>query len=145
VFRCSIGPSALMIGTLCACPRTMGAKRVEDLVVWQLANQLRVQVHAMTAHSPAHDDGRFCSQLRDSASGVTRNIAEGFGRYRHREFAQYLSIARGSTFEVADHLRDGVARHYWSAESVNDLHGLCNRTIAALTRFIRYLKNHKDP
>jgi four helix bundle protein len=81
--------------------------------------------------------------LRDAAGSVTRNIAEGFGRYRHREFAPFLSIARGSVFELDDHPRDGVARHYWDAEATKELHGLCTRTIAATTYFIRYLKSSK--
>ncbi len=121
------------------------AKRVEELAVFQLGNELREKVHAITAMVRAKGDGRFCTQLDDAASSVTRNIAEGFGRYRHKEFAQYLSIARGSVFEVIDHLRDGVARAYWTDDDVQDHRSLCNRTIAALTRFIRWLRTHPDP
>ena len=122
----------------------MGARRVEELVVWQLANELRNKVHAITATGLVTRDFRFCNQIRDAASSVARNIAEGFGRYRHKEFAQFLSVARGSAFELADHLRDGVGREYWPEEAVVDLNGLCDRTIAALTYFIQYLKNHPD-
>ena len=102
----------------------MGAKRVEELA--------------------ESSDFRFCSQMRDAASSITRNIAEGFGRFRHKEFAQFLSIARGSVFELADHLRDGTSRGYWSAEATDETTALCNRTIAVLTHFIRYLKAHPD-
>ena len=123
----------------------MGAKRVEDLVVFRLGDELRNRIHAITDRPTVMADGRFCSQLRDAASSVTRNIAEGFGRYRHREFAQFLSVARGSVFEVADCLRDGVARRFWVAADVEDLHSLCNRLIAGLGRLIRYLKSHPDP
>ena len=120
------------------------AKRVEELTVFRLGNELRELVHALTATSPANRDGKFCTQLDDAASSVTRNIAEGFGRYRHKEFAQFLSIARGSTFEVIDLLRDGVSRRYWSEDVVQAHRSLCNRTIAALTRFIRWLRTHPD-
>ena len=121
----------------------MGARRVEELVVWQLGNQIRIKVHALTATGAAASDGRFCNQVRDAASSITRNVAEGFGRYGHREFAQFLSIARGSLFELQDHLRDGVARNYWDVETTRELRDLCNRTIAATTYFIRYLKSSK--
>ena len=123
------------------CLRDVDTARVEELVVWQLGNQIRIKVHALTATGPAACDLRFCNQMRDAASSVTRNIAEGFGRYRHREFAQFLSIARGSLFELEDHLRDGVARNYWDAEATKELRDLCHRTIAATTYFIRYLKS----
>jgi len=92
----------------------MGARRVEDLIVWQLSDELRQKVHAITADGPVIHDRRFRDQVRDAASSVTRNIAEGFGRYRHREFAQFASIARGSLFELRDLLRDGAVRKYWS-------------------------------
>jgi four helix bundle protein len=115
---------------------------VEELVVWQLGNELRTKIHAITAVGKAAEDFRFCNQLRDAASSVTRNIAEGYGRYGHREFARFLGITRGSLFEIEDHLRDGIARGYWNATATKELHDLCNRTIAAVTYFIRYLRSH---
>jgi four helix bundle protein len=122
----------------------VGARRVEELIVWQLGNELREKIHALTATGLAAGDRKFCDQLRDSASSVTRNIAEGFGRYRHREFAQFLSVARGSLFEVADHLHDGIARRYWTDTQAEELISLCNRSIAAITHFVRYLRTHEN-
>ena len=122
----------------------VGAKRVDELVVFQLADDLRNRVHALATIQAVRYDRRFCNQLQDAASAVTRNIAEGFGRFSHREFAQYLTIARGPVFELQDHLRDGTARKHWSNQEVAELHSLCNRTIAALTSLTRYLKTHRD-
>ena len=118
------------------------ARRVEELIVWQLGDELRAKIYAITATDRVAKDFKFCNQLRDAAASVTRNIAEGFGRYKHGEFAQFLRIARGSLFEIEDCLRDGVARGHWEARVTKDLHSLCNRTIAAITRFIRYLKTN---
>lgn len=120
------------------------AQRIEELVVWQLGNELRGKVYAITATAPAKYDRRLCDQLNDAASSVTRNIAEGFGRYRHKEFAQFLSIARGSLFEIIDHLHDGVARRHWTDDTIKEHRSLCNRTIAAITHFIRYLRSSGD-
>jgi len=53
-------------------------------------------------------------QIRDAASSAPRNIAEGFGRYKPREFSQYLRIANGSLMETSNHLRDGVDRRYFT-------------------------------
>jgi four helix bundle protein len=136
--------TVLFRGTECAPVQAVGARRVEELVVWQLGNELREKIHQITASGRASQDRRFRDQLRDAASTVTRNVAEGFGRYRHREFAQFLVIARGSLFETADCLRDGVARRYWTGAQVQELLDLCNRTTAAMTHFIRYLKTHAD-
>jgi four helix bundle protein len=116
------------------------AKRFEDLMVWQLADRLRRDVHALSASEHVRRDIRFCDQLRDSASGIPRNIAEGFGHFRRAEFARYLYIARGSLMELRDHLHDGASRGHWTEADVQELTTLCNRTSAALSGLIRYLK-----
>jgi four helix bundle protein len=121
------------------------ARRVEELVVWQLGNELREQVHALFDTSAAAYDFKFRDQVRDAASSVPRNVAEGFGRYRHKEFAQFLTIARGSLFEVADHLQDGVLRHYWTQDMIRHHLALCRRSIAATTKRIVWLRSHPDP
>jgi len=122
----------------------MVARRLEELIVYQLGDELRTKVYALTETTRVANDRKFCDQIRDAASSVTRNTAEGFGRYRHKEFAQFLTIARGSAFEVRDHLRDGFKRKYWTEEAIEDSTRLCFRTIAAATRLIRYLRSHPD-
>jgi four helix bundle protein len=122
----------------------MGARRVEELVVWQLAHSVREATYQITATGAAFNDRRFREQIRDAAGSVARNIAEGFGRYRHREFAQFLLISRGSLFETRDCLRDGIARRYWTPDDVKQLDELCNRTIAAITHFVQYLRNSEN-
>jgi four helix bundle protein len=138
------GASACLRGVDRAGREGVGARRVEELAVWQLADEIRCQVHALAAADPAKKDFRFCDQLRNAASPISSNVAEGFGRFGHREFAQFLTIARGSLFEVKDHLKDGVARGYWTSDDCEDLQKLCNRTIAAVTRLIRYLRSTPD-
>ena len=144
MLRCFGAETADMRHEAC-CSLSMVARRVEELVVWQLGHELRKKVYAITATGTAVGDFRFSNQIRDAASSVTRNVAEGFGRYKHREFAQFLVIARGSLFEIEDHLRDGLVRGYWDREAAKDIHDLCNRTIAAVTYFIRYLKSSEAP
>jgi four helix bundle protein len=119
-------------------------RRIEELVVWQLADDLRGRVHAMTATGPAFADVRFRNRVRDATGSINRNIVEGFVRYGHKEFAQFLSIARTSVFELSEHLRDGVQRGYWSDESMVEAGNLCQRTIAAITHFIQHVKQHPD-
>jgi four helix bundle protein len=44
------------------------------------------------------------SQLRRAAVSVASNIAEGKGRFSDRELSQFLSVARGSVFEIETQL-----------------------------------------
>jgi four helix bundle protein len=119
----------------------MGARQVQDLVVWQLADEIRRSVYALLAHGPATKDWTFCDQLRDATASVARNVVEGFGRETHREFARFLVIARGSLFEVQEHLRDGIARGYWPPSATTELDTLCRRAIAAVTSLVGYLRS----
>ncbi len=114
-------------------------------MVWQLADELTTRVYAITETTGPARDFRFCGQIRDAASSISRNIAEGFGRYRHKEFAQFLTIARGSAFELADLLRDGVKRRHWPEEEIRPTLAICYRAIAALTRLVSYLRATPDP
>lgn len=121
------------------------AKRVEDLVVWQLADALKTDVYALTGDRLIERDFKFYHQIRDAASSSTRNIAEGFGRYRHREFAQMVSISRGSVMEIWDLLLDGVKRGHWTKQQCEPAVRLSYRAAKAMARFIIYLKRAPDP
>jgi four helix bundle protein len=109
----------------------MGARRYEDLDVWQLANDLTKNVYALVDRSTARDDRRFCEQIRDSAASAPSNLAEGFGSYRHPEFARYARVAKASLVETHNHLGYGVDRHHWSPREATSLQELADRALGA--------------
>jgi four helix bundle protein len=99
----------------------------------------------IAARPPACRDFRFCDQIRDAAGSATNNIAEGFGRFRHREFAQFLRIAAASLNEVRDDLIHGHANRYVTDEELAHGTTLSKRAIGATNGLIRYLMNNPDP
>jgi four helix bundle protein len=120
------------------------AKRFEDLVSWQLADELRARVVRFTEEPPALYDTKYSSHIRDAASSVPSNIAEGFCRYGHREFARFLTIARASLAETQVRLKDGADRLYLSQREHDGLQLIARRTMVALTRLLTYLRTHPD-
>jgi len=66
----------------------MVAKRYEELICWQLAHELHLEVLAFTAILPASRDWKYCDQIRDSSSSGPSNMAEGFGRSQGRPRAR---------------------------------------------------------
>src|SRR6266850_5801443 len=76
-----------------------GAKRYEDLIVWQLADRIRVLAFKLTERDCFVRDLKLHSQTEDAVNSVCRNIAEGFG-CKHKEFARFLEISRRSLNEV---------------------------------------------
>ena len=121
------------------------AKTFEDLEAWRIADELKREVYALIATGPASRDFRFCNQIRESAASPTRNIAEGFGRFRPGPFAQFMEIAIGSTMETQASLKDGIDRGYFTVESIQRASELAQRCIQVSTKLLRYLKRcHKS-
>lgn len=77
----------------------------EDLECWKTARNLRLFVsREIVAHLPKEERYELASQLRRASRSITANIAEGFGRFHFRDNYKFCSNARGSLFEVLDHL-----------------------------------------
>ena len=114
----------------------MAAKRFQELIAWQLADELEREVFVITKRL---GDLKFRNQIRDAAASGASNIAEGFGRFVPREFARFLRIARGSLIETQEHLQRGQSRGYLNDPDFKRLSHLADRAIGAITRLIRYL------
>jgi four helix bundle protein len=115
------------------------ANRYQDLICWQLADELEQLVFALTAAGPASRDFKFRDQIRDSSSSATRNMAEGFGRYWPSEFSNFLTIARGSLLETHNSAGAGLSKGYFSAGDADRMQRLAWRSKRATTGLIRYL------
>jgi four helix bundle protein len=75
-----------------------------DLLVWQKAKSLAVEIYRTTESFPGVERYGLVSQLRRAAVSVPSNIAEGQGRSTPGEFTQFLGNARGSLLEMATQL-----------------------------------------
>jgi four helix bundle protein len=80
------------------------ASHYRELLVWQRAIQMVVNVYKFTRQFPREEQFGLTSQLRRAAISVASNIAEGHGRGSTGEYRQFLGMARGSNFEVQTQL-----------------------------------------
>jgi len=75
------------------------ARSFQDLLVWQKAHSLVLQVYRLTRELPKEEIYGLTSQFRRAAISIPANIAEGF-RKRHRpDKLRYMNIAQGSLEE----------------------------------------------
>lgn len=83
----------------------MKIKRYEDLVAWQKAMLLARSVYVLQRQLPKEEVYGIGDQIRRAVVSIPSNIAEGFGRETDNEFRRFLSIARGSLYEVKTQLQ----------------------------------------
>jgi four helix bundle protein len=94
----------------------MTIHRFEELKVWQLARAFRKKIYDITSKMPKEEKYALISNMRDAACSITRNIAEGFGRYHLQENIQFCRQSRGSLNEVLDDLYTSLDAGHVSQE-----------------------------
>ena len=123
-----------------------GFKKFEEIIAWQLAHQLKLDVDEFLARPGFKRKFKFSDQLSDSVRSAPRNIAEGHMRgFKHKEFAQFLRIARGSLGEVLNHLRDAHDQRLISDEELFYEERIAKRAIKAATGLIKFLESTPNP
>ena len=115
-----------------------GVSRHEDLVCWQLADEMRMRVAAIVVKPDVAPDEEFCSQIRNATRSMPALIAEGFARRGRKEFVRYLRMALGELGETRDRLRDGAQSGYMSVDTFRELWRLCYRISRACSALIAY-------
>ena len=71
-----------------------------QLKVWQKAHSFTVNLYKISGGFPVEEKYGLTNQIRRAAVSIESNIAEGCGRDSDREFNRFLSIAKGSCYEV---------------------------------------------
>lgn len=123
----------------------MGVRHHRELEVWQLGNKLRAFLFAVSKREGARQDEEFCSQTRRASNSVCRNIAEGFWRYGHAEFAHFVNIAKGSLGELYDSADEALIRGYIDDKEYAQLNEQIDHAIKATTALYSHLANTPTP
>ena len=76
--------------------------RFQDLDVWKNAARFSQDLFRLADQLERKRLFRFAEQLRAATLSITNNIAEGSGSTSKADFANFLNMARRSTFEVAN-------------------------------------------
>lgn len=109
----------------------------KDLVVWKLARELRLHVYTLAKKLPPEERFALNTQMRRAAQSIGANIAEGFGRYSYRENIQFCRQARGSAFEIRDHLVTAADAAFITKDEYAEADALAQRVIQSINGYIR--------
>jgi four helix bundle protein len=115
----------------------------EDLVAWQLADELCREIYGLMSEGSAAENLRFRSQGEEATSSTCRNLVEGYKRFNPGEFANYARYSAASNAEVGQIVEQGVVRGYWSEDRVAHARTLVKRTGGAIGGLQRYLRSSR--
>jgi four helix bundle protein len=121
-----------------------GFQDLREIAAWRLAHQLNLRVDLFLLSPDFRRHYPFADQLGDAVRSGPRNIAEGFGCDRHREFAHFVRMAKASEVKVLNHLIDAQDQRLITADEYQITEHLTKRAIKAANGLIRYLESTPD-
>lgn len=116
----------------------------KELECYIQARLLRIFVSELVKKFPAHEKFLLSAQIMDSSRSVTRNIAEGYGRYSYTDTRNFFIISRGSVTETMDHLTTAHDEKYITDEELKTGDEKCELVFKLINGYIAYLDKSKS-
>jgi len=116
----------------------------EELDVWKLARQLKMDIKKSVKSFPPDEKFRLTDQLIRSSRSVGANISEGFGRFHFKENIKFCFNARGSLMETLNHIIDAYDECYINETDLDELRQKILKLQKVLNGYIFYLKNQSQ-
>src|SRR5438477_9533087 len=115
----------------------------EDLEVYQVAREFRKRMYAVTRQLPEFEKFELASQIRRAAISLTKNMAEGHGRYHFADQVRFFLAARGSLQELVDDLNISEDEKYLETDKISELKNEAWRVLGLINGYLRYLRDRK--
>ena len=113
------------------------ARSFKDLIVWQKAHQLVVDIYQISGQFPKEELYGLTSQIIRSAASVAANIAEAFKKRSEKDKLRILNIAQGSLSEPQYHLLLSGDLKYASLSSLETKAEEVSRLLESYMKAIR--------
>ena len=113
----------------------------KDLIVWKRSIELAKSVYVLVRKLPREENYALSDQIRRSAVSIPSNIAEGYGRTSSKDYARFLSMARGSTYELETQLLLSQKLGYLKPDDIAHSLGLIKDVSKILTVILTKIGN----
>lgn len=120
------------------------ARNFREYKVWQDAVEYTSKVYAVTSEMPYFEKKGLCDQLQRAAVSIASNITEGAAQLGDVNFARFLDIALGSTYEVETQLLIAKNVEYLSEQRYDSLLVDLQLIEKQLSTFINCIRIHKN-
>ncbi|MFT4661394.1 MAG: four helix bundle protein [Patiriisocius sp.] len=115
----------------------MAVQKFEDIVAWQKAQDLAVDLYSIFGN---HKDFGFRDQILRAGVSISNNIAEGFDRSSNADFSRFLYIASASCSEVKSMLYLAQRLKYIDLDKKQELLNKSTEISKIIAGFIKSLK-----
>lgn len=122
----------------------MHYKGYKDLECYKQARELRIYISLLAKKFPPHEKFSLIAQIVDSSRSVTRNIAEGYGRFTYTDTKHFFIMARGSVAETMESLSTAFDEDYISAEELKQGEEKCELVYKLINGYVNYLERSKQ-
>jgi four helix bundle protein len=127
-------------------PEPQTIRSFEDLDCWKQCRALRLFVRKEIVPSlPQQERYELGDQISRAARSTTANIAEGYGRFHYLDNAKFCSNARGSCWEVLDHLIAAHDEGLISNAALERGREMVGSAVKLLNGYMNYLNRAQKP
>ena len=108
-----------------------------ELRIWKDSMEIAKMVHELIFKFPKEEKFALAQQINRCSVSIPSNIAEGAGRKTKKDFAHFISIAIGSSFELETQLLLSGEFNYINKEILADV-------ILKITTLQRMMNKFRD-
>jgi four helix bundle protein len=113
----------------------------EEMEIWKKARTLNQTLYSFLSRKEFSKDYKLVNQINGSCGSIMDNIAEGFGRGSRNEFIQFLSFAKGSTYEFMSQMYRALDRNYITKIEFDENYDRADYIGKAIKKLIIYLNS----
>lgn len=121
----------------------MNYKGYKDLECYIKARELRIFISDLVKKFPPHEKFLLTAQIIDCSRSVSRNIAEGYGRYTFADTRNFFIISRGSVSETMEQLATAYDEKYITQPELKTGEDKCELVFKLINGYIAYLDKSK--
>lgn len=112
----------------------MATKSFKELIVWQKARDLSVEIYKLTNNFPKSELYGLTNQMRRAVVSISSNIAESYNRFHSQEKRQFIRIAYGSGSELESQIE--IAKKLFSKNNYKEAEILLLEVMKLLNSYL---------
>ena len=120
-------------------------KDYTTLEAWKKARDVKLFFYRrVVPHLPSEERYNLSEQIRRAAISITANLAEGYCRFHYGEAIQFYRTARGSVYELKDHLISCLDLEFIDEKIYDEGLSLIEDAKRTINGYIKYTRQKKN-